>query len=281
MGCGWTINQQPFSSSPGRGTNNEAEYHALINLLAALVERVQPEDSVEIGGDSELVISQVHGDYSVRSAKLYPLWKQADGCLDKLRRKCSRVSLRWHAREENQLADAASKRAIGVDPEREKASRAPSPGYGKLTEAAKLAGSSAVIAGRVLDNLGYREGAKPTQKAWEERLVSEHFPNPRLPYSTKDWHIERVAELVRRATPEQRGAGLAAVKPKVQLIALRGNTYPHREAIKAAGGRWDKARKVWRVPESEHGRLAQLIEGREAGEIETGQGPGPGTGSAA
>jgi hypothetical protein len=207
-------------------------------------------------------MSQVNGDYSVRSANLFPLWKQADHRLVKLREKCSKVSLRWHAREKNQLADALSKRAIGIDPAAEKAPPMPAPGYGTLTEAAKLAGSSAVIAGRVLDNLGYREDGNPTQKAWEERLVSEHFPNPRMPYSKKDWHIEHVAELVRNSTPEQRSASGKPTKPKIKMIALEGNTYPHREEIKAAGGKWDKVHKVWRVPESEHPRLAQRVEGR-------------------
>src|SRR5208337_4135084 len=172
------------------------------------------------------------------------LWKQADDRLSKLRERCSNVSLHWHPREKNELADAESKRAIGVDPDAKKASRVPAPGYGTQSEAAKIAGCSAVIAGRVLDNLGYRDDGKPTQKAWDESLVSEHFPNSWTPYSVKDWHIERVAALVRRATPEQRKPSGKPAKPKLKMIALEGNTYPHREAIKVAGGKWDKLHKV-------------------------------------
>lgn len=31
-------------------------------------------------------------------------------------------------------------------------------------------------------------------------------------------------------------------------IYLTGHTYPHRDAIREAGGRWDKERKQWSVP---------------------------------
>lgn len=34
-------------------------------------------------------------------------------------------------------------------------------------------------------------------------------------------------------------------------LVLRGNTYPHREAIKAAGGVWDRIEKVWLMPDKE------------------------------
>ena len=260
MGCGWTLNNESFSCSPGSGTNNEAEYYALINLFVALLDRAQSGDFVEISGDSDLIISQINGEYAVKSWNLQPLWKRANAHLLQLRERGCAVSLCWRPREENELADAASKRAIGIDPEEEKASRVAAPGYGTLSEAAKLAGCSAVIVGRVLDNLDYRDDGKPTQKAWDEGLVSEHFPNSWTPYSTKDWHIEGVADLVRRATPEQRKASGKPAKPKVNMIVLGGNTYPHREAIKAAGGKWDKLRKVWRVPEAEHARIAQLVE---------------------
>jgi ribonuclease HI len=72
MGCGWTINGGSFSCSAGRGTNNEAEYHALINLIAGLLDRVLSEDCVEICGDSDLVVNQINREYAVRSANLFP-----------------------------------------------------------------------------------------------------------------------------------------------------------------------------------------------------------------
>src|SRR5665213_2868054 len=137
------INNEPFSCSPGSGTNNEAEYYALINLFVALLDRMKSGDSVEICGDSDLIISQIKGNYAVKSLKLQPLWTQANIHVLKLRDRGCAVSLEWHPREENKPADTASKRAIGIDPEKEKASRVAAPGYGTLSEAAKLAGCSA------------------------------------------------------------------------------------------------------------------------------------------
>jgi ribonuclease HI len=176
MGCGWTINNESCSRSPGKGTNNEAEYHALLNLLVALLDQVQSGDSVEIRGDSEVIIKQINREYKVRAPNLQPLWEQANAHMMQLRERGCAVSLHWHRREENTLADAASKRAIGINPEAENAFCVPA-------------------------------------------------------------------------------------ETKVKMIALEGrNTFQHRETIKSAGGKWDPLREVWRVPETEHRWLTQLVE---------------------
>lgn len=41
-------------------------------------------------------------------------------------------------------------------------------------------------------------------------------------------------------------------------IYLTGNTYPFREQIKAAGGRWDKERKAWHVPAEARDAMRRL-----------------------
>jgi len=51
-------------------------------------------------------------------------------------------------------------------------------------------------------------------------------------------------------------------------ITVAGDTYAHREAIKAVGGEWDTKQKVWRVPESEWSKLAHLP-GLERGDQKT------------
>ena len=40
---------------------------------------------------------------------------------------------------------------------------------------------------------------------------------------------------------------------------LTGDTYAHRDAIRAAGGRWDRAGKRWSVPDDQHERLAAMV----------------------
>lgn len=42
--------------------------------------------------------------------------------------------------------------------------------------------------------------------------------------------------------------------------ALRGNTYPHRDALKALGGRYDRDCRCWRIP-PEKLAAAKLITG--------------------
>lgn len=54
-------------------TGNEAEYYALINVLVDLIKR-QPQESVYIRSDSELLVRQVNGQYSLRAPNLRPLF---------------------------------------------------------------------------------------------------------------------------------------------------------------------------------------------------------------
>lgn len=67
----------------GHGTNNQAEYMALIAGLRALLERLETEGeapdatSVEIRGDSQLVINQMAGNWKIKSEELLKLHDQA------------------------------------------------------------------------------------------------------------------------------------------------------------------------------------------------------------
>ena len=120
-----------------------------------------------------------------------------------------------------------------------------------------------MIAGRVLDHLGYRNDGKATDQAFEDGIASNHQPNSWTPYPVTDWHSERVAQLVRDSSLEQRKAVKRAPKP--QLVALRGDTYAHRDAIRAAGGKWNSLHKVWYVPADQYEALQRLIAGSEHG----------------
>ncbi|PZP48573.1 MAG: hypothetical protein DI601_00355 [Azospirillum brasilense] len=42
------------------------------------------------------------------------------------------------------------------------------------------------------------------------------------------------------------------------MIALKGHTWPHRDAIVEAGGVYDREKGAWFVPEAEHSRLQYL-----------------------
>jgi len=99
---------QVLSLALGKGTNNQAEYRALIlGLRHALAAGA---DEVLVHGDSQLVLRQLLGEYRVRNADLKPLHDEAA----KLLHQFPKWRLEWVPRGANQVADEASKRAIGL-----------------------------------------------------------------------------------------------------------------------------------------------------------------------
>jgi ribonuclease HI len=81
-------------------TNNQAEYLAMLHGLEDLVRTIEkagkrPEDySVDVWGDSQLVIKQVRGEWKVKDAKIMPLHEQARALV----RRFKQVGLNWHDR---------------------------------------------------------------------------------------------------------------------------------------------------------------------------------------
>jgi ribonuclease HI len=61
--------------SIGRGTNNEAEYYALIEGLRAALRCGCT--SLTVFSDSELMVRQMNGTYRVASSRLIPLYREA------------------------------------------------------------------------------------------------------------------------------------------------------------------------------------------------------------
>jgi ribonuclease HI len=99
---------QVLSMPKGRGTNNQAEYHALIlGLRHALAAGA---DEIVVHGDSQLILRQAGGQYKVRNEELKPLHAEAVKLLGQFRTH----KLEWVPRGENAVADEASKRAIGL-----------------------------------------------------------------------------------------------------------------------------------------------------------------------
>ena len=90
----------------GVTTNNEAEYHALIEGLKAVAE--WKPDRVELYLDSKLVVEQMEGRYKVKKRELQTLCKQAT----ELRKRFSEAPLKHVEREKNKGADALANRAI-------------------------------------------------------------------------------------------------------------------------------------------------------------------------
>ena len=86
----------------GRGTNNEAEYHAVILGLRHALAAGATE--VHVRGDSELILRQLEGRYTVRSPNLKPLHDEARALL----RRFQAVRLEWVPHQEALLRLAGS-----------------------------------------------------------------------------------------------------------------------------------------------------------------------------
>ncbi len=81
-------------------TNNQTEYMALLHGLRDLVGTIekagkQPGNyTVDIWGDSSLVIKQLRGEWKVKDPKMTPLYEEAGNILKRFKRS----RLNWHDR---------------------------------------------------------------------------------------------------------------------------------------------------------------------------------------
>jgi ribonuclease HI len=95
----------------GVRTNNEAEYLAAIEALREALALGASE--IELFSDSELLVKQIKGEYSVRSGRLAPLHEE----LMKLARSFERLTVVHVERDENREADRLAKLAASSPPE--------------------------------------------------------------------------------------------------------------------------------------------------------------------
>jgi ribonuclease HI len=95
-----------LSKKIGRGTNNIAEWSALIEGLKLALSHGCRE--LEVRGDSQLIIRQISGQYRVKSENLIPLFNEAR----KLCGNFEKLSFKWVQREENFYTDSLSNRAL-------------------------------------------------------------------------------------------------------------------------------------------------------------------------
>jgi len=90
----------------GRATNNVAEYRALIRGIELAAQN--GATSLELYGDSELVVKQVRGEYKVKDAGLKPLHAEARAALSAF----EEWSFSHVRREQNAEADALVNQAL-------------------------------------------------------------------------------------------------------------------------------------------------------------------------
>jgi len=88
------------------GTNNVAEYEAMVAGLAAALDLGVRQ--LVVRADSELVIRQVTGRYKVKSPGLFPLYQKVRA----LSGQFDRISFEHVPREQNKRADALANMAL-------------------------------------------------------------------------------------------------------------------------------------------------------------------------
>ncbi|MFH2105989.1 MAG: ribonuclease HI family protein [Candidatus Micrarchaeota archaeon] len=111
MGIGYVIHvsgkvEIKGSEAIGNGTNNIAEYSAVIKALEVAIKEYKP-DKIELRADSQLIIRQLNGEYKVKDPKLKQLKAKIDALTNGISMKYVHIP-----REENKHADQLSKSAI-------------------------------------------------------------------------------------------------------------------------------------------------------------------------
>lgn len=103
---------EKLPSHGGRvATSNVAEYAGLLAGIFRATELLLPNESLEILGDSQLVIRQVSGEYKVKAVHLIPFSDLAKKRVETLRSEGHKVALTWIRRELNKHADKLASKA--------------------------------------------------------------------------------------------------------------------------------------------------------------------------
>lgn len=98
-----------ISEKKGFGTNNQAEYNALIRGMEELSNTYTGD--LLIQGDSQLVINQMTNKWKAKNRELIPLQKK----VKELETKFQHIGYEWIKRDENKEADILSAQALGLD----------------------------------------------------------------------------------------------------------------------------------------------------------------------
>jgi len=99
-----------ISEAIGYGTNNIAEYKALIRGLEE-VKKINPE-RIDVYCDSQLVVKQINKKYKVKNKGIIPLFNQVE---EIIRNIPGKIYFIWDRRDNNFMADGLAKRALAEE----------------------------------------------------------------------------------------------------------------------------------------------------------------------
>jgi len=99
-----------ISEAIGYGTNNIAEYKALIRGLEE-VKKINPE-RIDVYCDSQLVVKQINKKYKVKNKGIIPLFNRVE---EIIRTIPGKIYFIWDRRDNNFMADGLAKRALAEE----------------------------------------------------------------------------------------------------------------------------------------------------------------------
>ena len=96
-----------YSLPIGKGTNNEAEYQAIVFAIQKIdsMPSIGFDEEIVIFTDSELAVKQISGEYQVKNKNLKAIYSQ----IVKLIAKYTNLKVKHLPREDNEQADALSR----------------------------------------------------------------------------------------------------------------------------------------------------------------------------
>lgn len=97
-----------FPISNGMGSNNYSEYLALITILQFFSGKDLTDCTINIHGDSKMVINQMNGTWKIKDGLYKYRALEAQAILGELKESAN-VNLKWIPREKNTRADQLSK----------------------------------------------------------------------------------------------------------------------------------------------------------------------------
>jgi ribonuclease HI len=95
-------------------SNNVAEHAAMADLLYLIYTKCAPGDAVLIRTDSMLVVKQLCGKWKVKRGLYIPEFKRGQFYLENCRDIGITIDIQWVPREQNEEADALTKKALSV-----------------------------------------------------------------------------------------------------------------------------------------------------------------------
>ncbi len=95
-----------------RATNNYAEYMAVIKALEWLKKSNVDFDKIVIRTDSQLVVKQINGEWSVNSDNMRDLWEESKELIASFEDRSKDVKIEHVSRENNIKADELTQQAL-------------------------------------------------------------------------------------------------------------------------------------------------------------------------